>query len=60
MVSLSIAVLGCQGCGRCSQVCPTDAIIREGGKVVRIDESKCQKCYKCVEVCPYGALIKMD
>ncbi len=57
---MSIAVLSCQGCGKCSQVCPTDAIIREGGKVVRIDESKCLKCYKCVEVCPYGALVKMD
>lgn len=57
---MSIAVLSCQGCGKCSQVCPTNAIVREGGKVVRIDESKCIKCYKCVEVCPYGALIKMD
>ena len=57
---MSIAVLSCQGCGKCSQVCPTDAIVREGGKVVRIDENKCIKCYKCVEVCPYGALIKMD
>ncbi len=54
------AILGCQGCGKCSQVCPTDAIIREGGKVVRIDPEKCSECYKCVEVCPYGALIKMD
>ncbi|MBE8538782.1 4Fe-4S binding protein [Geoglobus acetivorans] len=54
------AVLGCQGCGRCSQVCPTDALIRQGGKVVRIDADRCRECYRCVEVCPYGALIKMD
>lgn len=54
------AVLGCQGCGRCLQVCSTGALITEGGKVVRVDASKCLECYKCVEVCPYGALIKMD
>ena len=60
---MAIAVLSCQGCGRCSQVCPADAIIRNGGKVVKIDETKCrldEGCRKCVEVCPYGALVIMD
>lgn len=59
---MAIAVLSCQGCGRCSQVCPADAIIRNGGKVVKIDEEKCreQDCRKCVEACPYGALVIMD
>ncbi len=56
-----IAILGCKGCGTCSEICPVpDAIIRNGGKVVKIDEKKCKKCYKCVEKCPYRALIVMD
>jgi Fe-S-cluster-containing dehydrogenase component len=61
---VAIAVLSCQGCGRCSQVCPADAILRNGGKVVKIDEEKCMEqnegCRKCVEACPYGALVIMD
>ncbi|MEM0350589.1 MAG: 4Fe-4S binding protein [Archaeoglobaceae archaeon] len=56
-----IAVLSCKGCGTCSKVCPVpDAIVRNGGKVLKIDEDKCQGCEKCVKSCPYGALIMMD
>ncbi|MET1124354.1 MAG: 4Fe-4S binding protein [Archaeoglobaceae archaeon] len=56
-----IAVLGCKGCRTCEKVCPVpEAIIRNGGKVVKIDPEKCQECYACVKACPYGALIVMD
>uniref|UniRef100_A0A7C4W3Q2 4Fe-4S dicluster domain-containing protein n=1 Tax=Geoglobus ahangari TaxID=113653 RepID=A0A7C4W3Q2_9EURY len=44
----------------CSQVCPTDALIRLGGKVVDVDPSKCKECYECVKICPYDTLIQMD
>ena len=56
-----IAILGCKGCGTCSEVCPIpEAIIRNCGKVVKIDDSKCIKCYKCVEKCPYKAYFDAD
>ncbi|RLI75440.1 ferredoxin [Archaeoglobales archaeon] len=55
-----IVALGCRGCRTCDEVCKYNAIIRNGSKVVKIDETKCQKCYDCVDTCPYSALIVMD
>jgi len=52
--------IGCQGCGKCDEVCKYNAIIRNGGKVVKIDETKCKECYECIKACPYGALMVMD
>ncbi len=37
-----------------------NAIIRDGGKVARIDADKCTGCLACVRVCPYHALMVMD
>uniref|UniRef100_A0A7J2TIL9 4Fe-4S dicluster domain-containing protein n=1 Tax=Archaeoglobus fulgidus TaxID=2234 RepID=A0A7J2TIL9_ARCFL len=56
-----IAVLGCKGCKTCDSVCPVpDAIVRNGGRVLKIREDICRKCHECVKVCPYGALVVMD
>ena len=47
----------CKGCGKCQDVCPTDAINLEND-LQRIDKDKCLgiDCSKCVEACPNNAL----
>jgi len=46
----------CNGCGRCLQVCPFDAIeLDVNGKAV-IDQTVCQQDGLCVRVCPQNAV----
>jgi pyruvate formate lyase activating enzyme len=47
----------CKQCGKCSDVCPNNAI-RSGEGVYRIERSHCDSCGKCVEGCDYGALVR--
>lgn len=44
----------CIGCGRCSDICPGNAITP--GKPPIFDFSKCVGCLCCVEICPRHAL----
>ncbi len=57
----------CIGCGTCSQICPTDAIVmtefselpdEEGSKPERpvIDYGRCSFCGLCVDICTTGSL----
>lgn len=48
----------CDGCGKCVEVCPIDAIV--GGKALihLIDQEKCSKCQECIAICPAGAIRK--
>ncbi|MEA1985486.1 MAG: 4Fe-4S binding protein [Euryarchaeota archaeon] len=54
-----IAVLGCNRCGRCDNICPTFALHTENG-LVKIDHERCTLCMKCVNICPYQALVYME
>jgi pyruvate formate lyase activating enzyme len=49
----------CGGCGRCLQICPTNAIqlnTKSGGDKSKIDRELCTNCEECIEVCYTGAL----
>lgn len=43
----------------CSKVCPTGAIMRDGG-VVRVRHQFCVGCKMCVMACPFGAIAVAD
>lgn len=45
----------CVGCGKCVEVCPTQAIYMVG-KEVFVREELCRSCGACVDVCPKGAI----
>lgn len=47
----------CAECGRCTEVCPEDAVSMN--KKQKIDRQKCTLCMLCVEACKYGALEKV-
>ncbi|WFR57338.1 4Fe-4S dicluster domain-containing protein [Anaerocolumna sp. AGMB13025] len=62
----------CKECGKCSQVCPynaiadlmrpckrscpVDAITMDDNNIVVINEEKCIDCGACIENCPFGAI----
>ena len=52
----------CTSCGRCTKVCPSEAITgkqrtkKEKGKPFKIDPKKCIRCGMCFEVCKFKAI----
>lgn len=56
MITYSITV-DCNGCTKCAQRCPTDAIIAKPYLQHEIDTEKCIKCDICKQVCPVDAVI---
>jgi len=49
----------CDGCGRCVELCPADAIqidSKSEHNKVKLDRSLCTNCGKCIDVCFTGAL----
>jgi len=47
----------CTKCGKCTGVCPVEALVYEAGKLPRIDREHCTGCGKCSSVCSYKALV---
>jgi len=49
----------CRGCGRCTRVCPYQAVTLHkngvGGWFAGVDEALCKGCGNCISVCPSNA-----
>ena len=65
LLTYTIDLDKCIGCGKCAKNCPADAITRTdytapGHKLAsfEIDASKCVKCGACVAGCKFGAISK--
>ncbi len=56
MITYSITE-DCNGCTKCAQRCPTDAIIAKPYQLHEIDTEKCIKCDICKQICPVNAVI---
>ncbi len=50
-----IIIERCNGCGDCIGVCPENALILLGEKIV-IDRAKCNACGECINICPQDAV----
>lgn len=46
----------CTKCGRCSKVCPVEAISWQKKSYAKIDKDKCTKCKSCVLACEFMAI----
>jgi formate hydrogenlyase subunit 6/NADH:ubiquinone oxidoreductase subunit I len=57
----------CIRCGKCQEVCPSDAIIGEKEVSYRccyppfeIRQHRCTKCGECIKVCPANAIVVVN
>lgn len=46
----------CTECGICAEVCPVDAVYRNGDGVYTIDYEACGYCGVCIVACPEGVI----
>lgn len=46
----------CTGCGRCVDLCPTDALALSYDKAVLAAPERCTYCTVCEDICPEGAI----
>lgn len=46
----------CNGCRKCTEVCPHKVFVIRDGKAEIIDKDACMECGACVRNCPFNAL----
>jgi NAD-dependent dihydropyrimidine dehydrogenase PreA subunit len=49
----------CNGCGACTEVCPTGALYLVDGKAV-VDSTLCRECEACIATCPTEAIVSTE
>ncbi|WP_094545682.1 NADH-quinone oxidoreductase subunit NuoF [Petroclostridium xylanilyticum] len=54
--SIEINKALCKGCGKCTRVCPVNAIEGKIKEPYSIDQKKCIKCGACLQSCPFSAI----
>lgn len=56
--TVSIVPELCDGCGKCIEACPDNAILGGENLIHVIQEDRCCKCMVCAKACPKGAVKK--
>jgi NADH:ubiquinone oxidoreductase subunit F (NADH-binding) len=56
LITYSIDVDKCQGCGLCAKKCPIDSIAGKIKKAYKIDQKSCIKCGMCRDSCKFDAV----
>ena len=46
----------CTGCGRCVEICPTQALGQVNGKAMLTCPDRCTYCALCEDLCPDNAI----
>ena len=46
----------CDGCGICSEMCPSNLLNTKGEFTTKPDTFACLQCYECVDACPTDAM----
>jgi len=57
LITYSINVENCTGCGACKKSCPEKVITGEKKKAHKIDEAKCIRCGICKDICKFNAVV---
>lgn len=56
VVTLSLDVEKCTGCGMCITVCPHAVLVRNNGRVLIGNRDACMECGACARNCPEEAI----
>ena len=56
VTTLNLTSNRCNGCGKCTEVCPHSVLIIENGKALIINKNSCMECGACAKNCPMFAI----